>query len=99
MRAAVIQEKTLVTAIRGVDAYHSCYNIAGLSSAQHTYHPRSNSSDGQTLAPLTAAFQWTFNADQVIDHEDTVGAMHPVYVIPWGVAERSRAYFESKQGF
>ena len=30
---------------------------------------------------------------------DVIGPMHPVFVIPWGVAEQARRYFEDYAGF
>ena len=35
-------------------------------------------------------------ADQIYDEGDRVGTVHPVFVVPEGVAERTRAYYESR---
>ena len=52
---------------------------------------------------LTSAYQWTaepiVEESQVYDEEDRVGTLHPVFVIPEGVAEETRAYFALKGGF
>ena len=33
------------------------------------------------------------------EDEDVIGAMHPVFAIPWGTAEKARRYFENKVRF
>lgn len=49
---------------RGPDAYHTCYNLAGLSSTQHYYaYDRIKIQDSQVQRPLTAAFNWTASND------------------------------------
>lgn len=49
---------------------------------------------------MTAAFNGTIAAeasdDSFFDQKNKVRRMHPVYVLPWGVAEEVRAHFESK---
>jgi len=96
------------------DAYHTCYVLAGLSSAQHTWTyystPRripnfqpslSSSREGA----LTAPYDWVVttsnveSGEQVFDEVDHVGTLHPVFVVPEGVAERTRDYFEAQGGF
>jgi protein farnesyltransferase subunit beta len=77
------------------DAYHSCYVLAGLSSAQHLWTYNAPDSPKQ---PLSSAYNWSVSTavpgEQVFDEEDRVGPLHPVFVIPEGVAERVRAHFE-----
>jgi protein farnesyltransferase subunit beta len=36
---------------------------------------------------------------QIYNELDRVGTLHPIFVIPEGVAEKTRAYFASKGGF
>ena len=36
---------------------------------------------------------------QIYDEEDRVGTLHPILVIPEGIAEQTKAYFASKGGF
>lgn len=56
----------------------------------------------QMSGNLSSPFQWTAEplvGDQVYDEEDRVGIMHPIFVIPEGAAEETRAYFASKGSF
>ena len=48
----------MLTAIRHVDPYHSCYCLAGLSSAQHAYVFGGPSADGAT-DPMKMALGWS----------------------------------------
>jgi protein farnesyltransferase subunit beta len=85
------------------DAYHTCYVLAGLSSAQHKWHFNTAATKGETTGILSSAYQWTsepnIEESQIYDEEDRVGTLHPVFVIPEGIAEKTRAYFASKGGF
>ncbi|KAI9660824.1 MAG: CAAX farnesyltransferase (FTase) subunit beta [Trizodia sp. TS-e1964] len=97
------------------DAYHSCYVLAGLSSAQHEHiysdtdfaHFEGCDGNSATTAPLSAAFRWTSIArayqggrrQQVFDDEDRVRKVHPIYVVPEGCAERARRWSDGKAGF
>jgi len=88
---------------RHQDAYHTCYNLAGLSATQHRYVYDSEKSTADT-APLSAAFNWTVadvaeEEGKIWDEEDVVEIIHPVFVVPWGQAEAARNYFEGKEGF
>ena len=200
----------LLCSIRSADAYHTCYNLAGLSSAQHTYtydqqqqharfvasafrHPAgeitttasnlviSNPNGEKPVEPetlpsayleqrsgfpsedqsfftstLDAPYSWHADVGETekekragrdslrneaggagddgdnhngtngtdgahvengaknvpdIDggreqkekegeeQDDPIGPMHPVFVVPWGVAEKARRYFEGITGF
>ncbi|KAI9700048.1 MAG: CAAX farnesyltransferase (FTase) subunit beta [Candelina mexicana] len=90
------------------DSYHSCYVLAGLSSAQHYYYFQEHDAS-QLAAPLSSAFHWASSQiipasdgeeqPSVFDTEDRVNLIHPIYVIPWGVAERTRAWYEAKAKF
>ncbi|KAF2460653.1 terpenoid cyclases/protein prenyltransferase alpha-alpha toroid [Lineolata rhizophorae] len=87
------------------DAYHTNYNICGLSAAQHRY-AYCPSQEPDMEGNLKAGFSWVMMAEgereeegRVFDDEDRVGAINPVYVVPVGRAERARRFFESKRGF
>lgn len=52
------------------------------------------------------AYKWTAEKfrtrpgeEEVFDEVDRVVALHPIFVIPEGVAEETRAYFVAKGGF
>ncbi|KAI0973241.1 terpenoid cyclases/protein prenyltransferase alpha-alpha toroid [Xylaria arbuscula] len=80
------------------DAYHTCYVLNGLSSAQHVTHILSTDGDG-TMPP------WTYNVlphldeAQVYNEEDRVGPTDPVYVIPEDKRKDIMSYFSSRPGF
>jgi protein farnesyltransferase subunit beta len=123
--------------LRRPDAYHSCYVLAGLSSAQHHYYikesPAYDQEDlqtgvegvsigqetfpmGKTEQPieeaestsgnLLAAFKWAASTsipsssggleEQIFDEQDRVKLVHPVFLIPWGVAEKTRSWYEAR---
>lgn len=75
------------------DGYHTCYLLAGLSSAQHKW--RYSAEEGWSNVPYPQCKGET--AVQIFDEEDRVKPLHPVYVVPMGVAESIMAYCE-KQG-
>ncbi|KAI9688347.1 MAG: CAAX farnesyltransferase (FTase) subunit beta [Bathelium mastoideum] len=80
------------------DAYHTCYSLAGLNAAQnHYYSSASAKAKGEALS---SAFDWKVDAakqeDTVFDEDDRVRLIHPVYVLPWGTAEQTRAFFNGK---
>jgi protein farnesyltransferase subunit beta len=87
----------------GSDSYHTCYVLAGLSSAQHKWHFNDTAMKEVATGNLASAYQWTVEpviADsQIYDEEDRVRTVHPIFVIPEGVPERTRKYFASKGGF
>lgn len=72
--------------------------LAGLSSAQNKWHW--DPSMAPVSGTLRSAYQWRaeamVEADQIYDEGDRVGTVHPVFVVPEGVAERTRAYYESR---
>ncbi|KAL6707688.1 CAAX farnesyltransferase (FTase) subunit beta [Coniothyrium glycines] len=80
------------------DAYHTCYNLAGLSAAQHrcTYDPAVNKDIGQ--GDLGAAFHWRAGpwegGGRNWGAEDVVRGVHPVFVVPFGCVWEMRAWFE-----
>lgn len=91
---------------RHADAYHSCYALAGLSSAQHrnefvlSAEPVSD--------PMGYAYAWMHSEahpsrrserEKIFEEEDTVEPIHPIYVIPFAAVEQTRAWFSNKEGF
>ncbi|KAG9228979.1 CaaX farnesyltransferas-like protein beta subunit Ram1 [Amylocarpus encephaloides] len=85
------------------DSYHTCYVLAGLSSAQHKWRFDASASRSERAGTRGSAYQWTSEilADEsrVYEEEDRVQTLHPIFVIPEGVAEKTRAYFMAKGGF
>lgn len=83
------------------DGYHSCYVLAGLGSAQTKWHYVS--STAPSPYPLSAGFQWEpeplsgEEMGQVYDESDRVDVLDPVFVIPVGVAARTRKWYEGKE--
>jgi protein farnesyltransferase subunit beta len=81
------------------DAYHSCYVLAGLSSAQHDWdleEPTAAEEISVTAEPV-----WTVlpHLEQIFDRRDLVRPIHPVYAIPQQNARAIKDYFRAKQGF
>ncbi|KAK7417400.1 CAAX farnesyltransferase (FTase) subunit beta [Neonectria magnoliae] len=81
------------------DAYHTCYVLSGLSSAQHKWdlvtaraHESIVAGDSWTVSPY-------MDGEQIFDEEDRVSTMHPVYVIPQHKVDEVQSYFASKTGF
>ncbi|KAF2785622.1 terpenoid cyclases/Protein prenyltransferase [Melanomma pulvis-pyrius CBS 109.77] len=87
------------------DAYHSCYNLAGLSAAQHFYGFDEDMEGEIGKGDLNAPYHWKkgvlYEGEKVWDEEegDAVEKIHPVFVIPWDKVEECRGYFEGKEGF
>lgn len=91
--------------IRRPDSYHSCYALAGLSSAQNRYVYSSTDLDNE-ITPLPDAFRWAVTAanaemdeSDLIREEDRVSLIHPIFVLPWGAAERTRLQFQVEASF
>lgn len=76
------------------DFYHTQYSLAGLSTAQYhyIYDPKANSIEGDA----EVSFNWTVAGDFEGDEGDRVATVHPIYVLPWGDAERCRTWFIKK---
>ncbi|CEI60981.1 unnamed protein product [Fusarium venenatum] len=81
------------------DAYHTCYVLSGLSSAQHRWtldaarpHEADVKGDSWSVTPY-------MEGEQIFDEEDRVATVHPVYVIPQHKVEGMQNYFSSKHGF
>jgi protein farnesyltransferase subunit beta len=87
------------------DAYHSCYNLAGLSAAQYKYVFDEKMGSVVATAGLSAPYQWRTEGlweedpGKCWDKYDLVGEVHPVFVIPFQAVEECRRYFEAKEGF
>ncbi|KAF2154687.1 terpenoid cyclases/Protein prenyltransferase [Myriangium duriaei CBS 260.36] len=90
------------------DGYHTNYSLAGLSAAQNhwAYVEDSNSPDAGLDGDSEAAYKW--HPRPATDEEreawafelnDTVGFVHPVFVIPPEAVERSKEQFKGVVGF
>ncbi|KAG5915146.1 hypothetical protein E4U42_000117 [Claviceps africana] len=82
------------------DAYHSCYVLCGLSSAQHKWVLVSARAD----AALMDGDRWTVSPfmsteEQIFQEVDRVGTSHPVYVIPQHKVDDCQQYFAAKAVF
>lgn len=88
------------------DAYHTCYSIAGLSHAQNRYTFDAGAgvvgevSARMQSGRLTSAFAWmaqTPTTDEMrmyeVEKADLVEAVHPVFVLPMEVVEKTRLQF------
>lgn len=87
---------------KNVDAYHSCYNLAGLSWAQNYFSYQQDES--KRGVPLSAPYGWKWmggaeGEGYCWEERDRVRPLHPVFVMPIGRAEECRAWFEGKDGF
>lgn len=96
------------------DAYHSCYVLSGLSSAQHkwglvdnnrfaaTAAADADAGEGANLA-AGALGSWSvspyLDEMQVFDEQDRIVPLHPVYAIPAECVADIKTYFDTKQGF
>ena len=93
---------------RYADAYHSCYVLAGLSSTQYYHCFTGESDDAWTIDSLDSAVRWTssvISSDEgsdnegLVDAEDYLEPLHPIFVIPWAAVERCAKLFSQKTGF
>ncbi len=87
------------------DAYHSCYVLSGLSSAQHQWEldepdaPDAAAAEAAAAADLVWAVLPYLDGLQVFDNKDRVRPIHPVYAIPQQSVRAIKGYFEDRQGF
>lgn len=84
------------------DAYHTCYNLAGLSASQYRYEYDENVNKDLGADGLGAPYHWKTNGtfeskDKVWDESDVIRAVHPVFVIPYRSVYECRRYFEGKE--
>lgn len=85
------------------DAYHTCYNLAGLSFVQYKYvfdeQMTGEIGDGELGAPYHWKTEGLFKGEKVWAPEDIVEEVHPIFVVPYEAAAECRKYFETKEGF
>ncbi|KAI5866219.1 terpenoid cyclases/Protein prenyltransferase [Durotheca rogersii] len=80
------------------DAYHTCYVLSGLSSAQHV--TRLLTSDGEGMMTHSEYdVSPHIGNPQIYEEEDRVNPTDPVYFIPEGKRREVMSYFLSKPGF
>ncbi|KAL7960084.1 beta subunit of hypothetical CAAX farnesyltransferase [Trichoderma compactum] len=81
------------------DAYHSCYVLSGLSSAQTKWRLVASRADETLLGDDRWEASPHTNGVQIFDEEDRIATTHPVYAIPQRRVNEIRSYFLSKEGF
>lgn len=90
------------------DAYHSCYTLSGLSSAQHQWvldelNDDNNEPNKEGAAEGAGEAVWAvlpyLDGPQIFDSKDRVRPIHPVYAIPQPCIRAMKDYFDMKQGF
>ncbi|KAF7558949.1 hypothetical protein G7046_g5219 [Stylonectria norvegica] len=98
-RSSLFSRDALIRYIMYSDAYHTCYVLSGLSSAQHKWdlaaaraHESILEGDAWTVKPY-------MEGEQIFDEEDRICTTHPVYVIPQHKVQDIQRYFGSKEGF
>jgi protein farnesyltransferase subunit beta len=76
------------------DFYHSNYSLAGLSATQYhyTYDPDLQTVDGADQI----TFRWKVEEKIEGDQVDQLTSLHPIFVIPWGDAEKIKNWFVKK---
>lgn len=81
------------------DAYHTCYVLSGLSSAQHKWTLTGARPDAAVLE----TDQWVVTphteGEQIFNEDDRICTTHPVYAIPQHKVQAILDYFTSKTGF
>ncbi|KAI3321234.1 terpenoid cyclases/Protein prenyltransferase [Xylariaceae sp. AK1471] len=80
------------------DAYHTCYVLNGLSTAQHVVRILSSDEDG-TMAPWTYEVLPHLGEAQVCNEQDRINPTDPVYAIPEEKRKEVMSYFSSRPGF
>ena len=90
------------------DAYHSCYVLAGLSSTQNYNYFTGDSDNSRNVDSVDSGLQWRSAAKtcgqesgdgSLVDAEDKLEALHPIFVIPWDAVERCSKFSGQKTGF
>ncbi|KAK3381423.1 terpenoid cyclases/protein prenyltransferase alpha-alpha toroid [Podospora didyma] len=87
---------------KAADAYHSCYVLSGLSSAQHQWELTSSVEGDLTGGQMDSVWNvlpYLEDDVQIFDHGDRVLPIHPVYAIPLQHQQAIRSYFLAKEGF
>ncbi|KAI1810506.1 terpenoid cyclases/Protein prenyltransferase [Poronia punctata] len=80
------------------DAYHTCYVLNGLSSAQHVIHILSMDEEGSE-APWAYELVPHFDEAQVYGEQDRLNPTDPIYAIPEEKGSEIMSYFSSRAGF
>lgn len=101
-------EISLTRPCRYADAYHTCYTLAGLSSAQH-YHYVKAAAASPAAESVESVFRWASSRaipmssgeaeEEVYDEGDRMHALHPVFAIPPAAVERIGSWYRQKGGF
>lgn len=95
----ICREILLMPFHRYSDAYHTCYVLSGLSSAQNKWRLVASRADETLLGgDLWEVLPHT-KGEQIFDEDDRIGTIHPVYAIPQHRVDAIRSYFSSKEGF
>ncbi|KAM4063000.1 prenyltransferase and squalene oxidase repeat domain-containing protein [Hirsutella rhossiliensis] len=81
------------------DAYHTCYVLSGLSSAQHKWNLARAGADETAMGGEVWTVSTYDKGEQIFDEQDRVRPTHPVYAIPQENADDCQNYFASKPGF
>ncbi|CAI6323865.1 unnamed protein product [Periconia digitata] len=80
------------------DAYHTCYNLAGLSAAQHVYSYEDTMLEELGGSELDAPYYWKveglYEGDKVWEESDELEQVHPIFVVPFRAVHECRRYFE-----
>ena len=104
----ILHRLKLTPVFRYPDAYHSCYVLAGLSSTQYHNYFTADCGDARIVDALDSALQWrssriSFGGDsdheRLVDAEDKIEALHPIFVIPWSAVDGCSQHFIQKKGF
>ncbi|KAJ3943427.1 CAAX farnesyltransferase (FTase) subunit beta [Colletotrichum fioriniae] len=98
-QGSLYSREGLIRYILPSDAYHTCYVLSGLSSAQHQWDLTYVNEDETILSEPKWVASPCAEGTQVFNEEDRVGTIHPVYTIPQESVDDMKAYFASKQGF
>ena len=77
------------------DFYHSMYSLAGLSATQ--YHYTYDVDVANLKGDDDQAFKWIVSGSPEGEERDRVGMVHPLFVLPWGDAERMRQWFVNSE--
>ena len=73
------------------DFYHTLYSLAGLSATQYHYIYDSHATNME--GDNDQAFKWIVGGKPQGDEGDRVEMIHPIFVLPWGQAEKMRQWF------
>ncbi|KAH6678798.1 prenyltransferase and squalene oxidase [Plectosphaerella plurivora] len=84
---------------RPSDAYHSCYVLSGLTSAQHKWELKYVDENDTILADPVWKVSPRTGEEEIFEEEDRISTMHPAYTIPEQKAYDTKAYYASKPGF